>query len=65
MITYRAKINQPAIYNELHALHGKLCIVQDVGGENVTLYFTEGEVHSLICPRRCIYRIYTSDAQTK
>lgn len=65
MSIYRAKINQPSTLQPLHDRHGERCIVYDIGGEFVTLYFTEGAVHSMEASRLCISRIYLSHAEQK
>jgi hypothetical protein len=65
MKLYRAWINQPSTLQPLHALHGTHCIVHDTGDQSVTLYFTEGDVHSTTAFRQCISRVYLSDAETK
>ena len=65
MKLYRAWINQPSTLQPLHALHGTYCIACDRDGANVHLYFTEGDVHSMVAPRTCIARVYLSDAETK
>lgn len=62
MAIYRAWINQPSTLQPLHSLHGKRCIVHDTGDQSVTLYFTDGEVHSMTAMRQCISRIYLSAA---
>jgi superfamily II DNA/RNA helicase len=64
MSIYRAFINQPSTLQPLHDRHGQRCIVYDIGGEFVVLYFTEGAVHSMEASRQCISRIYLSDAET-
>lgn len=64
MKIYRAWINQPATTQQLHNLHGTKCIVEDDGGWCVTIYFTEGDTHSMEVLRQCISRIYGSDAET-
>jgi hypothetical protein len=61
---YRAWINQPSTLQPLHALHGVTCIVHDRGDPSVTLYFTEGAVHSMEAFRTCISRVYLSAAET-
>lgn len=50
----RAFINQPSANQPLHKLHGKWCVVEDTGKKTVTIYFTEGEVHSMVVPRLCL-----------
>ena len=47
-IPYRAWINQPSHHQPLHHLHGTPCIVvpHDTT-DDVTLYFTHGQVHSM------------------
>lgn len=59
---YRAMINQPSTLQPLHALHGKHCIVDDQGQQSVTLYFTDGDKHSMTALRQCISRIHLSAA---
>jgi hypothetical protein len=46
-------------------LHGKTCICHDTGDQSVTLYFIDGDVHSMTALRQCISRVYLSDAETK
>lgn len=65
MKIYRAWINQPSTLQPLHNLHGKRCIVHDTGDQSVTLYFTDGDVHSMTALRQCISRIYLSYADQK
>lgn len=65
MSIYRAFINQPSTLQPLHDRHGQRCIVYDIGGEFVVLYFTEGVVHSMEASRQCVSRIHLSDAETK
>lgn len=66
MAIYRAWINQPSTLQPLHSLHGKVCIVHDndINSRNVTLYFTEGDVHSMDASRLCVSRVYLSNAET-
>jgi len=56
MIIYRAWINQPSTLQPLHHLHGKYCIAVDKGKsyKTVTLYFTEGEIYSILAPRSSV-----------
>jgi len=63
MKIYRAWINQPSTLQPLHKMHGTHCIVHDTGDESVTLYFTEGVLHSTTALRQCISRIYLSGAE--
>jgi len=56
METYRAWINQPSTLDILHNLHGQRCIVQDTGDRLVRIWFTEGAVHSMEVPRKCLSR---------
>ena len=63
LIIYRAVVNQPSTLQPLHHLHGVYCIVFDVGGKDVTLYFTTGDTHSMIAPRLCVSRIKLSSAE--
>lgn len=65
MKTYRAWINQPSNLQPLHEFHGIRCIVNDCGDIVVTIWFTEGAVHSMVVPRNCISRIYLSDVEIK
>ena len=60
---YRAWINQPSTLQPLHHLHGKHCIVHDTGDISVTLYFTEGDLHSTTALRQCISKIKLSSAE--
>ena len=62
---YRAMINQPSTLQPHHRLHGIYCTIVDGEGANVTAYFAEGVVHSMILPRNSIDRIYLSDAEEK
>jgi len=62
---YRAWINQPSTLQPLHEYHGKRCIVNDTDDKTVTIYFTEGAIHSMMVPRLCISRIYISAAEQK
>lgn len=64
MTIYRARINQPSTLQPRHDLDGKRCIVHDTGDQSVTVYFTEGPLHSTTVLRQCISRIYLSSAQT-
>jgi hypothetical protein len=64
MKLYRAWVNQPSTLQPLHKLHGKYCIVHDTGENSVTLYFTEGDLHSTTALRQCISRVYLSAAET-
>jgi hypothetical protein len=63
MQIYRAFFNQPSTLQPLHALHGQRCIVHDTGGDDVTLYFTDGPVHSMTALRQCVSRIYLCSLQ--
>jgi len=65
MNIYRAWINQPSNLYSLHHLHGKFCIVHDTGDQSVTLYFTEGSVHSMTALRHCISRVHLSAAEAR
>jgi hypothetical protein len=62
MTIYRAWINQPSTLQPLNKLHGQRCIVHDTGDQSVTLYFTDGNVHSMTALRQCISRIHLSAA---
>ncbi len=64
MAIYRAWINQPSTLQPLHDRHGQHCIAHDTGDQSVTLYFTDGPVHSMLADRSCIARVYLSKAQT-
>lgn len=60
--TYRAWINQPSKLQQLHSLHGMLCIVQDFGDSRyVKLWFTDGPVHSMQAPRLSVSEFKLSD----
>jgi hypothetical protein len=61
---YRAWINQPSTLQPLHHLHGKYCIAHDTHQGSVTIYFTEGDVHSMDVMRSCISRVYLSKTVT-
>ena len=63
MTIYRAWINQPSTLQPLHDRHGQRCIVNDTGDQSVTLYFTDGDVHSMTALRQCISRIHLSAAE--
>jgi hypothetical protein len=60
MSIYRAWVNQPSTLQPLHSLHGIHCIVHDTGEKVVTLYFTEGDLHSTTAFRECISKIHLS-----
>ena len=60
---YRAWINQPSTLQPLHHMHGVKCIVEDNGGNTVTLYFTEGDVHSMEAFKICVSRVYLSASE--
>lgn len=59
---YRAWINQPSTLQPLHDLHGQHCIAVDYGDGDVTIYFTEGAVHSMLVSNLCISQIKLSAA---
>ncbi len=62
MQTYRAWVNQPSTQQVHHNLHGTKCIVQDKGGPIVTIWFTDGPIHSMRINRQAIVRIHISSA---
>lgn len=62
MSIYRAWVNQPSTQQPLHHLNGKYCIVHDEGSQSVTLYFTEGDLHSTTAFRQCVSRVHLSSA---
>ena len=62
MSNYRAWVNQPSTLQPLHHLHGRHCIVHDKGEQSVTLYFTEGDLHSTTALRQCVSRVHLSSA---
>lgn len=62
---YRAKISQQGSSDPFHHMNGKPCIAVDNGENTVTVYFTEGEVHSMMVPKRYISRAYLSDADAE
>ena len=62
---YRAVINQPSTLQPHHRLHGIYCTIVDKGEVNITAYFTEGVVHSMILSRNSVDRVYLSDAEEK
>lgn len=64
MKIYRARVNQPSASQPLHDIDGKFCIAADDGEDKITLYFTEGNTHSIYVPRGYVSRIYLSDAET-
>lgn len=52
---YRAWVNQPSTLQEYHKYHGKVGIaVEELKGDMVTLYFTEGNSLSIYIPKACI-----------
>jgi len=63
MQTYRAFINQPSTLQDHHKHHGKRCIVQDTGASMVTVWFTEGAIHSMMIDRLAVSRLNISSAQ--
>ena len=62
---YRAFINHPSTQQPLHHLHGRYCIaVEDAKNPHaVTLYFTEGDLHSTTAFRHWISRVKLSNAE--
>lgn len=62
MPIYRAWVNQPSTLQPLHSMHGMKCIVNDTGEKSVTLYFTEGDLHSTTAFRETISKIHLSKA---
>ena len=62
---YRAVINQPSTLQPLHHLHGRYCIAveSDKDRNDVTLYFTEGDLHSMTAFRHWISRVKLSSAE--
>jgi hypothetical protein len=56
---YRAWINQPSTLQPDHALHGKRgIVVNDTGEDYVTIWFTEGPVHSMRIARLSISKFH-------
>ena len=53
---WRARIDQPSTLQPLHHLDGRVCIVVDTHPRRpvVTIYFTDGPVRSMECPRLCL-----------
>ena len=63
METYRAWINQcGTTINPHRELHGKRCIVQDVGDPFVRVWFTDGPIHSMEIHRLWISKLRLSSA---
>lgn len=60
---YRAWIDQPSTLQPLHHMHGKVCIAYDDGDNYSTVYFTEGDTHSMIVPRSALVRVKLSSAE--
>ena len=62
---YRAWVNQPSTLQPLHDRHGEFCIVndKDPSANDVDIYFTTGDVHSMSVSRLCISRVYLSKAE--
>jgi hypothetical protein len=62
---YRAWVNQPSTLQPLHRMHGMKCIVYDDHQDDgeVTLYFTDGPIHSMQARKLWISRVYLSKAQ--
>ena len=56
---YRAWINQPSTAQPLHRMNGRYCIAVDDGGPDMTLYFTEGDTHSITALRQCVSKVST------
>lgn len=57
---YRAWINQPSTQQPLHHLHGVTCIAVDDGESTVQLFFTQGDVHSMVASREYVSQIKLS-----
>ena len=49
----KAWVNQPSALQPLHKYHGKIGIAVKEN-ETVTVYFTEGEVYSMVVPENCL-----------
>jgi len=60
---YRALINQPSTLQPLHRLSGRYCIAVDTGERSLTIYFTEGDTHSMTVLREWISKIPLSSAE--
>jgi len=54
----RMWINQPSSFQLLHRLHGANVIAQPPyrHDKTVTVYFTEGDVVSMLVPKECLTR---------
>lgn len=62
---YRAVIDQPSTLQPLHNLHGIYCIVvdDDPSSNDVRIYFTEGDTHSMVVLRLWVSKIKLSSAE--
>lgn len=65
MSIFRARINQPSTLQPMNRMHGMYCIVNDTGEDSITLYFTDGPVHSTTVLRSwmCYDRVKLSSAE--
>lgn len=54
MVMRRGWFNQPSTLQPLHRMHGKKCVVNDTKEKNVTVYFSEGKVLSMVVPRNTL-----------
>jgi len=60
--TYRAWINQPSTLDPDHDRHGKVgIIVNDDGGDYLTMWFTVGPTFSMRIARRSISKYHTGN----
>lgn len=59
---YRAWINHPSNHTDLHKFHGKTCIAHDIGEASITVYFTEGPIHSMTVLRENVSQMKLSSA---
>ena len=63
-LVYRGKINQPSKSQPLNNITGKHCIVvskdNDPNSEYVTIWFTEGAVHSMVVKREWVSKVELS-----
>lgn len=61
-VVYRATLDQRSAPVLPANLHGKAVIVADRGADDLTVYFTEGDVHSMMVPRDAVARDDGSNA---
>ena len=59
---YRAWINTPSSFDPDHEHHGKVgIVVNDDGGDFVRMYFTEGNIFSMMIARLSISKYHTGN----